>query len=112
MITKSRIKSKTDPTVKPVRTGKHKKVSPQEATTITAIKSHRKTVSSEYKGVTNPLPGVTGAGGAIEQSDNNIPGVTGVIATVTSYELHKSSEHSECLAGVTATLLGVMITNI
>ena len=113
MITKPRIKSTTDLTVKPVGAGKHKKVSPQEVTTNTTVKNNRKIVSSEYKGVTNPLSGVTGVSGTIELSDkiNNISGVTGVFAGVTLDELHKSSEPNERLAGVTATLSGVTITN-
>ena len=106
VITKSRIKSTADPIVKPVGTGKHKKVLPQEGTTNTTVKSHRNTVPSEHKGVTNSLPGVTSAGDKKEQSVNinNIPGVTGTLAGVTP-------DKSECLAGVTATLSGVTITN-
>ena len=112
MITKSRIKSTADPIVKPVGTGKHKKVLPQEVITNTAVKSHRKIVSSEYKGVTNPLSRVTSICGTIEQSDNidDIPGVTGILAGVTPDKIHKFSDPSECLAGVTATLSGVTAT--
>ena len=67
VITKSRIKSTSDPIVKPVGTGKHKKVLLQEVTTNTTVKSHRNIVLSEHKGVTNLLSGVTSAGGTIEQ---------------------------------------------
>ena len=113
VITKSRIKSTADPIVKPVGTGKHKKVLLQEVTTNTTVNSHRNIVLSEHKGVTNLLSRVTSAGGTIEQSVNinNIPGVTGTLAGVTLDKIHKSSNPSECLAGVTATLSGVMITN-
>ena len=106
MITKSRIKSTTDPIVKPVGTGKHKKVLPQEGTPNTTVKNHRNTVPSEPKGVTNSLPRVTSVCGKIEQSVNinNIPGVTGALTGVTP-------DKSECLAGVTATLSEVTITN-
>ena len=110
---KPRIKSTTDPTVKPVGVGKHKKVSPQEVTTNTVIKGNRKIVSSEDKGVMNPLSGVTGVSGTTDQIDktNDISGVTEALARVTLTELLKSSEPNESLAGVTATLSGVTITN-